>query len=476
MKKTKVLLVVPPNSLEERYGKLKLVGTMYPSMGLAAVGAVAEQEGFRIKAIDCEAEGLDYDELGERIKEYQPDVIGMQTFCNTINRALKIAKQVKEGIDPDIKIVLGGVQAALFPEKYVANQYVDFVVVGEGEIIFKNLLNTLENNQADFSGIPGLVWKKNSQIVSNPPEKLISNLDELPFPARHLFNLNLYHASAQLRRHRTFHIIVSRGCPFNCSFCSVHKIFGRNYRFRSSQKVIDEIKFLKEKYNIDGLQFYDDTLSINKPWLIELCNKMIDEKINLPWACFTRVDCVNPELLEKMKQAGCYQIFYGVECANQRLLDIINKSITIQQIKDAFRWAKKAGIETLASFIIGLPTETVEEARQTANLAIEIDADYAHWEMFVPHPGTNIYEFALRHGRLLTTDLNKHCPWLDEPVYVPDNRTAQELKETKKWIFCKFHLRPGYLLKRLHGFLKLPFNRVIKLVRSGIIMIVDRSG
>ncbi|MFA4872284.1 MAG: radical SAM protein [Patescibacteria group bacterium] len=470
-KKTKVLLIVPPNSLEERYGKLKFVGALYPSLGLAAIGAITEKAGFPVKVIDCEAEGLSYSDLEQKIKEYQPEVIGMQTFCNTINRAFEIAKRTKKSISRDIKIVLGGVQATLFPEKYAENQYVDFIVKGEGEIIFNNLLDALENNSADFSHVPGLVWKKEGQIISNQNEKLITNLDDLPYPARHLFDSSKYYPSAQLRGKRIVHIITSRGCPFNCGFCSCHKTFGRSYRFMSTDRVINEIKYLKEKYRIDGLNFYDDTFTVNRPRIMELCDRLIKEKIKLPWICFTRVDCVDPELLKKMKEAGCYQVFYGVECATQRLLDIISKGFTLERIRQAFKWTKEAGLEVLASFIIGLPTETVEEAKKTLDFAIELGCDFAHWEVYTPHPGTNLFEIALQHGNLLTTDWNKFSPWSDEPVYLPFGRTIEELKSTKEWAYRKFYLRPFFILKRLYGIFKLPPDRIIRLVKSGLTMI-----
>ncbi len=473
MKKLRVLLVVPPNSMEERYGKLKFVGTMYPSMGLAAIGAITEQAGFSVKVIDCEAENLGYDELEEKIKVYKPDIIGMQTFCNTINRALEIAKRVKENINPKIKIVLGGVQATLFPQKYINNKFIDFIVVGEGEIVFENLLNALEN-KTDFSHIKGLAWKKDQNFFVNPLEEHIKDIDALPFPARHLFDLKLYHPSAQLRGKKTFHIVTSRGCPYRCGFCSCHKTFGHTYRFNKTDRVIKEIKYLKEKHQIDGLHFYDDTLTINKQRIHELCDKMIKEKINLGWACFTRVNCVDQELLNKMSAAGCYQIFYGVEAANQRLLNVMKKDITIEQIKNAFKWTKNAGIEALASFIVGLPTETEKEARATLEFAKEIDADYAHWEIYTPHPGTNLYNIALEHGELLSTDLNKYSPWSDEPVYRPYNRTIKELKYTKDLIFRKFYLRPIFLLKRIKNLLKLPPNRIWKLIESGFVMVFSK--
>ncbi len=466
----KILLVVPPNSLAERYGKLQGVGTTYPSLGLAAIGAVAEAGDHEVRLIDCEAAGLTHNDLEEKIRAYQPQIIGLQTFCNTIGRTLEISKRVKENISTDIKVIFGGVQATFFPKEYIADKNVDFVVVGEGEIIFKNLLDALEKNSTDFSHINGLVWKKNGQIVVNPPEKLIENLDILPFPARHLFDWKLYHSSAQLRGKKTSLIITSRGCPYNCGFCFSHKTFGRTYRYMSSGRVIEEIKFLKEKYNVDGLQFYDDTLTFNKARITELCDLMIAEKINLPWSCFTRVDCVTEELLKKMKAAGCYQIFYGVEAGNQRLLNLMSKGITIEQIKNAFSWTNNAGIEALASFIIGLPTETKEEARDSVKLAKEIEAAYAHWELFTPYPGTNLYKIALEYGRLLTTDLSKYSPWRDEPVYLPYGRTTEELKETKQWIYRQFYLRPFFFIRLIRSLLNLPFGRIVKLIHGGLIM------
>ena len=241
----KILLVVPPNSLEERYGKLKNVGTVYPSLGLAAIGAIAEADGHEVKLIDCEAAGLSYNDLEGRIRAEQPQIIGMQTFCNTIERTLDIARCIKENINSNIKIVLGGVQATFFPTEYAANKNVDFVVVGEGEMVFKNLLLALQNNLVDFSAINGLIWKRqNGEIITNPQEALIKNLDLLPFPARHLFDWKLYHPSAQLRGKNTSLIITSRGCPFNCGFCFSHKTFGRTYRYMSPNRIIEEIRFL----------------------------------------------------------------------------------------------------------------------------------------------------------------------------------------------------------------------------------------
>ncbi|MCK4325574.1 radical SAM protein, partial [bacterium] len=333
--------------------------------------------------------------------------------------------------------------------------------------VFENLLKALEK-KTEFATVKGLVWKENGQVISNENERLIEDMDELPFPARHLFQLDRYHPSAQIRGRHVFHIITSRGCPYRCGYCSCHKTFGRTYRFMSAPRVLKEIRCLIKEYKADSLHFYDDTLTIHRGRIMELCDLMISSKLTLPWACFTRVDRVDRELLENMKRAGCYQIFYGVESATQRLLDIIDKDITLEQIRHAFKITKEEGIEALGSFIIGLPTETLAESQKTIDFAIEIDADFAHCEVLTPHPGTRLFETAMKHGQLVTTDWNRFSTWSEEPVYLPHGRTLDELKQTKKMFYRRFYMRPMFLLKRLFKLLKLPPGRILKLVQSGL--------
>jgi radical SAM superfamily enzyme YgiQ (UPF0313 family) len=460
----KILLIVPPNNLEERYGKLASVGTLYPSLGLAAIGAVGLEAGHEVKVIDCEAHGLGYEELYAKISEYHPDLIGMQTYCNTVNRALTIAGHVKEHLGQDIKIVLGGVQVTIAPLQFIRDPHVDFIVCGEGENIFRNLIDVLGSGGRDFHRVNGLLWKDDAgKVVVNPPQAHEPDLDRLPMPARQLFEMSVYRTSAQLRGKKTFHVVTSRGCPNSCRYCSCQKSFGKTYRYYSTRRVIAEIKHLMANYGMDGLHFYDDSFTVNRQRTMELCNAMIAAGIRIPWACFTRVDCVDEELLRKMREAGCYQIFYGVECANQRLLDYVRKGITIESIRKAFKWTREAGIETLGSFIIGLPTETVAEAKATLKLAKDLDADFIHWEFYTPHPGTDLYEDALKKGKLTTTDLNRFTTWNDAPVYVAEGRTAEELVETKRWLYRKFYMRPVYVLKRMRVLANLPFSNVVKL-------------
>lgn len=463
----KILLLTPPFSEEERYGKLSAVGTLYPPLGLAYIAAIAQIEGHDVKVIESEAQGFSYEEIYDAISSTSPDLIGMPTFLNTIQRCLIVADEVKRRF-PHIKIVLGGVQATITPNETIAREAVDFVVRGEGENVFRDLLSALQGRMA-FGDVAGLVWKDKGRTIFNKDQAIISDLDSLPLPARHLFPMKLYHSSSQLRGNNTLHIMTSRGCPFRCTYCTSHMTFGKTFRYHSPKRVVQEILTLKEDFGADAIQFYDETFTLNKKRVMELCDEILRQRIKMPWACFTRVDLVDPKLLKKMRLAGCYQIFYGVEAATQRLLDLIKKDITIEQVKNAFEWTKKSGIEALASFMIGLPTETVEEAYKTIDFAIKLDADYAQWAKTTPFPGTELYEICKRYGKILTEDWNKFTGF-NEVVYVTSGRTKEDILRVEKDAFRRFYLRPSYIFKRLPMLFRLPPKKLFNLISSTLKM------
>ena len=470
----RVLLIVPPNSQEERYGKLSNIGTLYPPLGLAYIAAVAEKEA-QIKVIDGEAMNYSYKDIENIAKEFKPDVVGMQTFCTTLNRCYKAAEILKK-LDKSIQIVLGGAQVTLEPKKTISNKNIDFGIYGEGEIPFKNLLNHIKNkkkkskekkNKNRYSDIKGLIWKNKGKIKINPPQELIKNLDELPLPARYLFPMEKYHSSANLRGKRTLNIMTSRGCPYRCAYCAGSLIFGKTFRYNGTDKVIEELKELKEKYHADDIQFFDETFTANRQRVIDLCDKMIENKLNVEWSCFTRVNLVDKELLTKMKRAGCYQIFYGLESGVQRLLDLINKDITLEQSRKAMKMTHEAGIETWVSFMLGLPSETKEESEQTIKFAIEVDPTFVQFPITTPFPGTKLYELAGKYGKFLTTNMDDFTTW-DSVVFVSNGRTPEDVKAVVRKAYRKFYLRPEYIIKRAKNILKLPPRKIINLIKSAI--------
>ncbi len=464
----KVLLIKTPTSQEERYGKLKDIGTLHPSLGLAYIASYTEKEGHEVKVIDSEAMGYSFEDIKKIINDFHPDVIGMQTFCTNLNKCYKIG-EIAKSIDKNIKIVLGGAQATLSPKECIKNEFVDFIIYGEGEISFNKLLKNI--NEKDLSDINGLVWKQDGEIITNKPQELIKDIGTLPFPARHLFPMEKYHSSANLRGKKTLNIITSRGCPFRCAYCSGHLTFGKTHRYNSTENIIKEIKELITKYEADSIQFYDETFTANRKRVIELCDEMIKNNIKIEWSCFTRVNLVDEELLKKMKEAGCYLIFFGLESGVQRLLDLIKKDITLEQQKKAIDLCKKVGIETWGSFILALPTETIEDSKKTINQAIKLDVDYVQFPICTPFPGTELYNICKKEGTILREDWDNFTTW-DEIVYLPEGRTQEEIRNTVRLAYRKFYMRPKFMVKKIWGLKKLPLKNMYNMVKAGIITVI----
>jgi radical SAM superfamily enzyme YgiQ (UPF0313 family) len=463
----KILLVAPPLTQKERYGNLSEIGTLYPPLGLAYIAAVAEEAGHNVKVVDCEALEYDYSDLYKVIEKYKPDVLGMTTFCTVMDRVYKIAEKTKK-ICNNCSVVLGGVQTTIEPMPSLKRKDVDFIIYGEGEVTFVEFLKEMQKpaEQRELSKIKGLFWKDTSgKILMNEKRELIQDLDALPFPARHLFPMEKYHGSANLRGKKVLNIMTSRGCPFNCSYCSSHLSFGKTHRFRSAKDVVAEMKELNDEYGCDSIQFYDESFTMNRNRVIELCKEIKKSKLHIPWTCFTRVNLVDQQMLNIMADSGCYQIFYGIESGVQRLLNLIRKGITLEQSKKALKMTRKAGIESMASLMLAIPTETEEESWQTVNFAIEIDPDYAQWLKTTPFPGNDLYELCKKSGNIITDDYTKYTEW-NEAVYVPEGRTVEEVTKTTNQAYRKFYLRPKYILRRMNAFMKLPLPNQYKLVKT----------
>lgn len=456
----RLLLAVPPPRAEKIYGRFSSIGTLYPSLGLAYLAAYAEKEGHEVKIIDSEADGSTYEDINRTALKFCPDLVGLQTYCTNMNRAYKVAENLKKILDT--KVVLGGAQATLDPVKTILNKNIDFVICGEGEKALTELLKSFKKE--NLSKIPGLVYKDRGEIKINKGEDLIENLDEIPIPARHLVPMEKYHSSANLRGKVTLNIVTSRGCPYRCAYCAGPLIFGKTHRFHSTDRVIEEMKLLKEKYKADSIQFFDETFTINRKRVIELCDKIIGERLDLVWSCFTRVNLVDKELLRKMKQAGCYLIFYGLESGVQRLLDLIQKDIRLEHAERAMKITHEAGIETWASFMLGLPSETREEAEQTIDFAIKVNPTFAQFPITTPFPGTRLYDLALKYGKL-ETDWENFTTW-DKVVFISDGRTEKEIKDSVKKAYRKFYLRPAYMLKRVRSISRLPLKKSFALVKT----------
>lgn len=435
--------------MEERYGKgLKDIGTCLPPLGLLSLAAVLEQNGYDVRVYDSDLRNSNVEQLVEYIKDYNPDFVGI--YCNTSNfhRVINYAENIKK--ISKAPICLGGPHPITEPEKVLENPFVDLVAMGEGEITIIEILNALKSG-ADLKGIKGVAYKENSgKIVVNEKRELIHDLDSLPMPARHLVEIEKYRPSPHHYKELPMTtMIVSRGCPFSCLYCASRNVWGRSYRTRSVNKVIEEIKFLIDRYKIKNINFWDDLWGAKPGWTEEFCNKIIEQGIKLSWSCERRIDTINLDTLKLMKKAGCYSIFYGIESFDQDCLNAINKGIKAEDSERIMRLTKKAGIEVRANFIIGLPEETPEKARATIKKACELNPDYIKFNVLTPYPGTDLYKKLKNSDEwgVFKEDWNRSTSYF--ATFLPKGyKTLKEVEDMKRYAFRKFHFRPRYILQR----------------------------
>lgn len=428
----KVLLIFPPLSIEERYSKkVGNVGGHLAPLGIAYMSSGLLKEGHEVKIIDAPSVNFDNDDVLREVDKFEPDFVGMTALTTIIHRVIELSKKIKE-LYPDVTLGIGGPHATILPNETLRETNADFVLVGEGELTIKDVLKNLKN------------LKKNEVIIGKP----VKNLDSILFPARQLLPMERYMAlpNNYKRSPNVVNMIASRGCPFKCTYCC-KDIYGEKYRVRSINNVIEEINHLIKNYKTAEIAFWDDIFTMKKKWVMELCEKMIKDKIDITWSCETRVNLVDREMLNLMKKAGCWNIFYGIETADQQLLDNIEKGVTINQIRKAIDLTKQSGIEIRGSFMVALPGETPELARKMIKFAIELDPDYAQFSITTPFPGTKLYNEFSKWGNL-SKNFNEYNEW--SPVFVPFGyKNAEEIKKIHREAFRKFYFRPTYFLKRL---------------------------
>jgi len=363
-----------------------------PPLGLLWIAASTEQQGNNVRVIDNYAKNLDNDDLIKEISKNDPDIVGFHTTSLTYPEMEKNLESLKDE-NKDLTTVAGGPLATFYPKKIASNKFIDYVVRNEGELTFSELINVI-GSKGNINDVKGLTFKKNGKIVQTTDRPFIENLDSLPFPARHLIDFAYYPRKEVFIDNYPIDVIcTSRGCPYECSFCSSSRhIFRGTYRCRSAENVVDEIEFLIDNYGTKALNFREDLFTADKKHVMNICDELIKRNLDLSWFCESRVDTVNKELLKKMKSAGCKAIWFGCESGSQKILDYLNKDITTSQIENTFRWCREIGITTGAAFIVGTPGETKEDVYKTLKLAKKIRPDHVWPRVFIGTPKSKIYD------------------------------------------------------------------------------------
>ncbi len=446
----KVLLINPPRENELTGNNPALIDEargFNPPLGLLYLAGYLEKHtSHRVEICDAQVEELSYPRLKERIESSSPDLVGLTAMTFTLLDVIKTARLAKE-VDPIIPVAVGGVHAFFYPTETVNLKGIDYVLSGEGEESFALLLDRLED-QGDLQTVPGLTYLAEGEVRSSPAPPLCANLDSLPFPSRHLTPYGRY-SSVMAKRQPITTMFTSRGCPFRCSFCSRPHL-GKGFRYRSAGNVVDEMEKCVE-LGIREFLIYDDTFTVNRDRAIAVGEEIIRRKLEIGWDIRARVDCVDREMLEILKRAGCERIHYGVEAGTEKILKVLNKGITLDQARETIDLTRKLGIETLAYFMIGSPTETREDILQTIRFALELKPDFVHITILCPFPGTEIYARGLREG-VFTRDHWRDFAADPQPGFSPPywNKilSDEELQELLQLAYKKFYTRPSYILKK----------------------------
>jgi radical SAM superfamily enzyme YgiQ (UPF0313 family) len=401
---------------------------------MAYTAAILQRNGHEVFMIDSLAENMNENKFLKRIERIQPDVVLIETSTPTIDSDLKIAKKIKEIIST--KIIFSGTHATVFPEKNLEKNYVDIVLRGEYEFSMLDVVNCLANGD-NLAKIKGIAYRKGRKIIITP-ERELSNLDSLPYPARDLLPLKNYYDGIVGRPQ--IQMTTMRGCPFNCGFCLwTHVMFKNKFRVRNTLKVIEEIEFIKKKYSPRYIYFDDDVFTFGKERVIKLCDELLERGINIEWGAMTRPDLLDEELMTKMHDAGCVALKIGVETAIPSIMKKIPKCISIDKIKNVFQSAKKIGIKTQALYVFGLPGDTKATIKKTIRFALNL-SDKAQFLLLTPYPGTPYYEMYKKNGWLINPEkwdiFHPYTSSIKLPTLDPN-----ELKELQREAYREFYTR-----------------------------------
>jgi anaerobic magnesium-protoporphyrin IX monomethyl ester cyclase len=375
-------------------------GKMLPPLGLSYVAGAVEKAGFRVEMLDNYMLNKPIDEVKQLVTRLRPEIVGITCGSATYRRCLETAEAVKETL-PSCKVVVGGWHASYMPDTLLEQPTVDYVVMGEGERAMVELAQHITTSFTEKAhvGIAGVGYKNDGALVKNPP-KFIENMDEIPFPARHLLPIHLYDRTIEFLNAKPADVMnISRGCPFSCAFCETKKLWGNACRTFSPARVMDEVRYMVNEFGTRGIYFINDNFTIRRNETLQLCNLLRKSGLDLEWVCDTRTDLVNRELLEKMHEAGCKAIWFGVESGSQRILKQINRTITLEQTENAFRLCKQVGIHVACSFMLGFPDETREDLEATRRFADKLDPDWCQFNVFIAYPDSSLYQEMLQTGK-----------------------------------------------------------------------------
>lgn len=446
-------VVVLINPFYEHFpGRRRLCGYSEPQVGLAylASSAAAAAPGVRVEIIDQCIENMSYDSLIKKLGRDKPDVVGFYSATLTMPQVSEAARRIK-ACSQETLIVLGGPHISSVPADLPAS--IDIGVVGEGEETFAEIVSRRMAGDS-LDDVLGTVSKVDEIVRIQAPRGPIEPIDSIAFPAHALLapKRYTYQYPTRSKSPHFLSVVASRGCPFNCSFCAKNAVWGRTVRRRSPENVVAELQAIR-RLGVDLFSFRDDTFTHNSSFVSDLCELMINEQLDMRWACLGRADQVDDETADLLARAGCFEMHIGVETADVRTLERTEKKLRKDKTEAGFRRLKEQGIRAKGTFILGLPGEDEATIRRTVEYAVELNPAFCFFSCFIPYPGTAHYE-EYRDKKLLLTDDYSRFNYHGDPIVESPELSAERLGRLRRWAYRRFFLRPSKLMQIFRDLLR----------------------
>ncbi len=413
---------------------------VWAPISLALIASLLEKEGWEVKISDCIVENISHDGLEELVAGFKPDIAVINAVTPAIKSDLSTCRNIKKGWPSTITAAIGIHPSSLPEECLRMEPGLDFVIRGEPEITVKELAAVVADGkkQNNISGVNGLSYLRDGQLVNESARPGLENLDTLPFPAWHLIKRDRY--ILPFTDKPFLLIATSRGCPYSCRFCADNAYYGKKLRTRSAKNIVDELSWVKNKFGISEFLFWSESFTINKAFAISVIEEIKRRNLNVSWVCNSRVDNVDAQMLRGLKEAGCWMIGYGIESGNQSLLDKMGKGVRLEQIRAAVIESKKAGLEVTGHCVLGYPGETVETIKETIQLTLDLPFNFVQFYCSVPFPGSQLYEEAKQNCWIINDDwafFEQNYSVMDTPQL-----SAEEVMKWRSKAYRMFYTRP----------------------------------
>lgn len=447
----KVAFIYPPISRLERYSsEIGSAGGSQIPLGIYYLAASLRECGHSVCAIDGEANNLTAEIIVDDLKKFAPDVIGISSTTVAFHRTIELAQLLKKDF-PETPLVLGGPHVTSNPQHAMSVEVFDVGVLREGEQTMLDVISSIKEKN-NLRQVPGLVLREGDELVFTQAREMIQDLDQLPFPAIDLVpDISLYNPPpSNYKKLPVANVITSRGCPSLCTFCD-NAVFGTQFRKRSASNVADEIEMLYREFGVREIAFVDDTFTIDKKRIYDLFEDLSRRQISVPWTCMSRINTVDRELLEFMRDHGCWHISFGIESGEEKILKHIKKFISLEKATQVINWCSELGVRTKGFFIVGHPGETEASIDKTIEFALDLALDDVVVTINTPIPGSPQYREVDQYGQLDETDWSQFNYW--RPVFVPHGLTPDILINRQKEFYRRFYFRPRILWRYFLSFL-----------------------